>query len=145
MGVRLSALSARRPLPPGRFLVLISVRGWVDLRIRSTEKSSYLNGNRTRDLPACSIVSESTTLPRAPRSWKHRHLMKVSLCLEGETCGPTNMYSCNAFMFCTWQKWHVKSSWESENFRYGHSNPYVPIHIITCRRRRFGTRSSIRA
>jgi hypothetical protein len=32
MAVRLSALRAGHPLPPGRFLVLISVRGWVDLR-----------------------------------------------------------------------------------------------------------------
>jgi hypothetical protein len=30
MAVRLSALSAGRPLPPGRFLVLISVRGSVN-------------------------------------------------------------------------------------------------------------------
>jgi hypothetical protein len=30
MAVRLSALRAGCPLTPGRFLVLISVRGWVD-------------------------------------------------------------------------------------------------------------------
>jgi hypothetical protein len=30
MAVRLSALGAGRPLSPGRFLVLISVIGWVD-------------------------------------------------------------------------------------------------------------------
>jgi hypothetical protein len=30
MAVRLSVSRAGRPLPPGRFLVLISVRGWVD-------------------------------------------------------------------------------------------------------------------
>jgi hypothetical protein len=33
MAVRLSALDAGRPLPPGRFLVLISVRSWVDRRV----------------------------------------------------------------------------------------------------------------
>jgi hypothetical protein len=33
MAVRMSALSAGRPLPPGRFLVLISVRDWVDPRV----------------------------------------------------------------------------------------------------------------
>jgi hypothetical protein len=33
MVVRLSALCASRPLPPGRFLVPISVRGFVDPRV----------------------------------------------------------------------------------------------------------------
>jgi hypothetical protein len=72
MTVRLSALSAGRPLPPGRFLVLISVRA-VDPRaiVRLEEwnqlkKSSDLIGNRTRDLPACSIAPQPTTLPLAP-------------------------------------------------------------------------------
>jgi hypothetical protein len=34
-------------------------------RIRSIEKSSDFIGNRTYDLPACCIVSQPTTLPRA--------------------------------------------------------------------------------
>jgi hypothetical protein len=33
-------------------------------RIRSIEKSNDLIGNRIRDLPACSIVPQPTTLPR---------------------------------------------------------------------------------
>jgi hypothetical protein len=35
-------------------------------RLRSTEKSNDIIGNRTRDLPACSIVPQPTTLPCAP-------------------------------------------------------------------------------
>jgi hypothetical protein len=35
-------------------------------RIRSIEKSNYLIGNRIRDLPAWSIVPQTTTLPCAP-------------------------------------------------------------------------------
>jgi hypothetical protein len=37
-------------------------------KIRSIEKSSDLNWNRTRDLPACRIVPQPTTLLRAPNS-----------------------------------------------------------------------------
>jgi hypothetical protein len=33
MAVSLSALRAGRPLPPGRFLVLIYAKGWVDPRV----------------------------------------------------------------------------------------------------------------
>jgi hypothetical protein len=74
MAVRLSALRASHPLPPGIFLVLISVRGWVDPRamVRLEElgklKKIRLIWNVTRDLLACSIVPQPTTLPRAP-SW----------------------------------------------------------------------------
>jgi hypothetical protein len=67
------SLTAGCPLPPGRFLVLISARGWVDPRtivwlegLRKLKKSNDHNGNRTRDLPACSIVPQPPTLPRAP-------------------------------------------------------------------------------
>jgi hypothetical protein len=73
MAVRLSAPRASCPLPPGWFLVLISVRSWVNPqghsavgRIRSIERSNDLIGIRTRDLPACSVVPQLTTLPLAP-------------------------------------------------------------------------------
>jgi hypothetical protein len=48
MAMRLSALCTSRPLPPGRFLVLNSVR--------------------TRDLPAFNIAPQPTTLLRAPHA-----------------------------------------------------------------------------
>jgi hypothetical protein len=69
MAVKLSALRAGRSLPLGRFLVLTSVRSCVDLRTItwleriSQLKCSVTNMNRTRDLPACGIVPQPTTLP----------------------------------------------------------------------------------
>jgi hypothetical protein len=72
MAARLSTLHASRFLLPGRFLVLNSVRGWVDPRaIVCLEglgklKKSTSSWNRTGDLPACSIVPQPTTLPCAP-------------------------------------------------------------------------------
>jgi hypothetical protein len=45
-------------------------------RTTSTEKSHYLIGTRTRDLPACSIVPQPTTLSRAALQ---RPLIKFSL------------------------------------------------------------------
>jgi hypothetical protein len=71
MAARLSVLRAGRFLPPGKFMVIISVRGWVDpraiVRLEGLGKlKKYTpSGTRTGDLPACSIVSQPTTLPRA--------------------------------------------------------------------------------
>jgi hypothetical protein len=72
MAVRFSALLAGSPLPPGRFLVLISVKGGVDPRaivrlegLGQLKKCSDFIGTRSRDLPAFSIVPQPTTLPRA--------------------------------------------------------------------------------
>jgi hypothetical protein len=68
MAVRMSALRTGSPLPPGRFLVVASVRGLVDPRttvrlkwLGQLEKNSNdLTGNRTRDLPDSSIVPHPT-------------------------------------------------------------------------------------
>jgi hypothetical protein len=73
MAMWLSELGPGRPLPPEKIsgtyfsYRLIRLQGHSAAgRISSNEKFSNLIGNRTRDLPACSIVPQSTTLPRDP-------------------------------------------------------------------------------
>jgi hypothetical protein len=67
MAVRLSALRAGCPLPPKIFLVLISVRGWVDpsgiLWLEGwsqLKKKIHLIGTRSCDLPDCNMVPQPT-------------------------------------------------------------------------------------
>jgi hypothetical protein len=71
MAVRLSALRAGRPLAPQE-------NSWYSFLIEAGRpqghsaaglgklKKIHLIGTRTRDLPACSIVPQPTTLPHAP-------------------------------------------------------------------------------
>jgi hypothetical protein len=68
MAVRLSAFPAGHPLHPGRFVVLIFVRGWVDPRaivqlkgLGQFEKSNDLIRNRTHYLLACKIYIKNVT------------------------------------------------------------------------------------
>jgi hypothetical protein len=75
MAVRLSVLSACRSSPrrkiPGTlcYYRLSRPQGHSAAgEFRSTENSNDLIGNRTRDLPAFSIVPQPTTLPRAPQT-----------------------------------------------------------------------------
>jgi hypothetical protein len=67
MAARLLALRAGSPLPPGRFVVLISVRVWVVptaiVWLEGLDQLKRVNNlirNRIRDLPACSIVPQPT-------------------------------------------------------------------------------------
>jgi hypothetical protein len=66
----IGSLRAGRPLPSGRFLLLLSVRSWVDPRAivlpagLGQFKKIHLIGTWTRDLPTFGSAS-TTTLPRA--------------------------------------------------------------------------------
>jgi hypothetical protein len=86
MVVRLSALCASRSPPPPpkkkkHFLVLISLKGWVNFRaivqldvLGNLKKFNDLIGTWTCNLPACSIVHQLTTLPRALLTRQYRNL-----------------------------------------------------------------------
>jgi hypothetical protein len=70
MGVMLSPLRAGRPLPPGRFLALISVRGWVDPRaimwLQGLGQSKYPMTSSVTEPATFRLVAEYLEQPRAP-------------------------------------------------------------------------------
>jgi hypothetical protein len=71
-GGQVVSLTRRPPFTPlGRFLVLISVRGWVEpraiVRLEGLSQLKIQWPYRESNLPACSIVPQPTTLTRAPR------------------------------------------------------------------------------
>jgi hypothetical protein len=92
MAVRLSVLCADRFLPTGRFLVFISVRGWVDpraiVRLEELDKLKISTSSRTRtgNLPACSIAPQPTTPTRDPLKKTKLIIYNFLLQLLDDTC-----------------------------------------------------------
>jgi hypothetical protein len=89
MAARLPSLRAGRPVPPRKipgihfFQKLSPSQGHITAgRIRSIERSNYLVGIRTRDLPVCSTVSQPTTLTRAPSPLVYYIFCKVMFALQ---------------------------------------------------------------
>jgi hypothetical protein len=86
MTVKLSGLLAGCPLSPGRFLVLISVTGWVDPRAivwlegLGKLKKNHLIWTRTRDLPAYTAC---------PLNYNFAHNMHVDMSVSTAYSRPT--------------------------------------------------------
>jgi hypothetical protein len=117
---RLSALRAGRFLPPGKFLVLIFVRGWVDPRAivwlkglskLKKKKKFTSSGTWTGDLPSCNMMPQPTTLPLAPQNKVCRIITSdIWNCLPGFRLFWTYTYLASI------QK-HLMSKWSHPNIR----------------------------
>jgi len=115
----------RPPLPQEIFLVLISVREWVNLqghsavgRIMWMKISNDTIGNRTRDLPTCSAVPQPTRPPRAPFILMAKHKLHVP---KGKVCMGTFGPKRAKYHLCDQWNWSIKWKWMWEH-KFWHLN-----------------------
>jgi hypothetical protein len=109
MVVRLSALPAGRPLPPQEdswysFLFRGSVDPKAIVRLEGLGQLKKIHpiGTRTRDFPACSVVPQPTTLPRAPT------LKQILMKIRYEFVNSTDL----AYDRLLWWRWWTFEFWK---------------------------------
>jgi hypothetical protein len=134
MAARLSALHAGRFLPWRRFLVLISVKAWVDPRaIVRLEglgklKKSTASGTRTGDLPAFSIV---------PQLFFYLNIWEWSTYWVHSALHPLLAYCTFPGWLWGWRIWWNERFWEAKSKYSEKTCPDATLFTInpTCQTR----------